>query len=168
MLTNPNKMSLNNIQLHPQMLAGLYADVLTQTESNTVPDKQVLKFLGHHKKHITVLVNHINVPFLPETELNFLTSILNACRLSLADVAIINCYQSEGISEEDLHSISSERVLLFGLEPASIGLPVNFPQYQIQHFNKISYLHTPALSELEKDKALKQKLWLSLKNMFGL
>jgi hypothetical protein len=168
LLTNINKMSLNNIQLHPHMLAGLYADVLMETDTNTIPDKQPPKHLGNHQKNITIIVNYPHLPFLPDQDLNFLTNILNACRLSLADIAIINFYQSGGITEKELRDLSSKQVLLFGLDPTSIGLPVNFPQYQIQPFNKINYLHAPSLSELEKDKSLKQKLWLSLKTMFEL
>ena len=168
MLTKSNKMSLNNIQLHPHMLAGLYANVLLENHANTIPDKQDLKYLGNHGKNITIIVNHPNLPFLPDTELNFLTSILTACRLSLADIAITNLQQASKISEDDLKEISSKKVIMFGVEPAQIELPVHFPQYQLQPFNRITYLHVPALSELEKDKTLKQKLWMSLKTMFEL
>jgi hypothetical protein len=59
-------------------------------------------------------------------------------------------------------------VLLFGIDPAGIGLPINFPQFQLQHFNKRSYLHAPTLAELEKDKEAKKQLWGSLKKLFAI
>lgn len=164
-------MSLNNIELTPHNLAGLYGDVLIESVTNTVPDKPRLKarHLGNNRKNITIIVNHETVPFLPDPELSFLTSILNACRLSLADIAIINFQQfNPNNLEESVDELSPKQVLLFGIDPLSIGLPIQFPQFQLQQFNQRTYHYAPALSDLENDKDLKQKLWANLKTLFGL
>lgn len=169
MLTKSNKMSLNSIQITPYNLADMYADVLVENVTNTVPDTPKSRHLGDNRQNITVIVNHESVPFLPDKELSFLSSILNACKLSLADIAIINFHNTdENKWEETLDHLSPKHVLLFGVTPLSIGLPIHFPQFQLQPFNKRTYLYGPTLSELENEKNLKQKLWMNLKTMFGL
>ena len=160
-------MSLNKIQLKPRMLADLYANSLLETSTTTVPETAQLKYLGNNKKNIAVIVRHQSATFLPDDELSFLVNILSACKLSLADIAILN---SSRIQAEELKEMTlgeTKTVLLFGIDPLSIGLPINFPQFQLQQFNKRMYLYSPTLSELDKDKGLKMKLWSSLKVLFG-
>src|SRR5688500_6616375 len=48
------------------------------------------KILGNNKKQITVVVNCPNDVFVPEADLQFLTKMLGACKLNMADVAIVN------------------------------------------------------------------------------
>ena len=57
---------------------------------------------------------------------------------------------------------------MLGVDPLSTGLPINFPQFQLQLFDKRTYLYAPTLEDLEKDKTLKQRLWTCLKTMFEL
>jgi len=159
-------MSLNNIQLKPNMLADLYHQTLVQTSTTTVPESMQLKYLGNNQKNIVVVVRHEKIPFLPDFELNFLANVLSACKLSMADIAIINqqhCHESE---LKSLIQTEGKSILLFGTEPLSIGLPINFPPFQIQHFDKRTYLHAPSLTEIEQDKGLKTKLWNALKAFF--
>src|SRR5215213_6249659 len=103
-------MSLNNIHLNPQMLADLYANSLVETGTTTVPESAGPKHLGNNKKNIIIIVSHGSVPFLPDEELTFLISILSACKLSLADIAIVNSFgtnidQIQNIIESDGRSI---------------------------------------------------------------
>jgi hypothetical protein len=163
-------MSLNQIQLTDQLLTSLYPDVLVESAiTSSVPDYQPLKYLGKNAKNIVLLVNHAAVPFLPDEELNFLTNILSACKLSLADVAIVNIYSfKENEVEQRIQPLEPKNVLLFGITPLSVDLPINFPQFQLQQFNKRTYLHSPGLQELANDKTLKLQLWNCLKNLFGL
>src|SRR5215218_6626688 len=83
-------MSLNNIQLEPQLMADLYADCLIEDVATTVPEKARKIYLGQNKKKVLVVVSNESVPFLPDNELGFLTSVLTACKLSMADIAIVN------------------------------------------------------------------------------
>jgi hypothetical protein len=163
-------MSLNQIQLTNQQLVNLYANVLIEsTAADLVPLQQTVKFLGNNGKNIVLLVSNNTVPFLPDDELSFLTNILSACKLSLADVAIVNVHS---INKEEVETLiqplSPKHVLLFGITPLSIDLPINFPQFQLQAFNKRTYLYSPDLKTLENNKELKSKLWNSLKTLFGL
>lgn len=163
-------MDLNHIQLTNQLLASLYPDALIEsTGAGPVPDHQPVKYLGKNAKNILLLVSHPSVPFLPDEELNFLTTILSACRLSLADVAIVNVHAlTENKMEQVIQPLDAKTVLLFGLTPLSIDLPINFPPFQLQQFNKRTYLCSPGLQELASDKTLKQQLWSCLRNLFGL
>lgn len=171
-------MSLNGINLNNQMLADLYANVLVQTTpSNTasvttstpVPEPQPLKFLGKNTRHIVLLVHNQEVPFLTDGELNFLTNILSACKLSLADVAIVNIkgWQPTEVLDR-LAPLEPQSILMFGLAPTDVDLPVNFPPFRLQPFGGRTYLHAPTLEELEKEKALKMNLWNALKTLFNI
>ena len=161
-------MSINNIQLKPNLLADLYKNCLIDTNSKQAADPKPVPYLGNNQKHILVGVSHTNVRFLPDEELNFLTNILSACKLSLADIGIINLFSANEADWQNLIQSEARTVLLFGLEPAAIALPINFPAFQIQQFNKCTYLHAPPLSEIESKKDLKAKLWNSLKALFDI
>lgn len=151
------------------MLADLYRNSLVETESKTAtPGPKHLKYLGNNQKNIIVIVSHDAVPFLPDEELSFLSNVLAACKLSIADIGIIN---SQNVDQADLQNIinsEANKVLLFGIEPLAIGLPINFPAFQLQPFNNRTYVHAPVLSRIENDKGLKGRLWTSLKAMFGI
>jgi hypothetical protein len=163
-------MSLNNIQLKSSLLADLYKDTLIETSiyASSAPESKQLKYLGNNQKNILVVVSHQSLPFLPDEELNFLTNVLAACKLSMADIGIINNHKVEPVDVLSMIQSEAKQVLLFGVEPLEIGLPINFPPFQLQPFNNRTYLHAPALSQIENDKALKARLWSALKVLFGI
>ena len=162
-------MSLNNMTLPPSLLAELYTNTLIEGNVSAQPEPENIPFLGKNEKRITMIVAHEKLPFLPDKELNFLTSILTACKLSLADIAIVNQNSnSQGNMQEALEKLEARQVILFGVPPLTIGLPMNFPPFQIQNFDRRTYLFSPPLDELESNKETKQKLWSCLKNLFGL
>jgi len=163
-------MGLNDIQLTNQQLTNLYADVLIEiTIASAVPERQRVKYLGKNARNILLFVNNGDVPFLTDDELSFVTNILSACKLSLADVAIVNIHSlPENGAAEAIGLLEPKNILLFGIPPLAIDLPINFPQFQLQSFNSRMYLYSPKLQELQSDKALKLKLWNGLKTMFGL
>jgi hypothetical protein len=161
-------MSLNNIQLKSSLLAGLYKNSLVQTEQVVTAETKPVNYLGNNHKNILVIVANPSVPFLPDEEFNFLTSILAACKLSIADIGIINYTNTELANLQTLINSESKNVLLFGVEPLTIGLPINFPAFQLQSFNSRTYLYAPQLLQIENDKTLKGRLWSALKIMFGI
>jgi hypothetical protein len=61
-------------------------------------------------------------------------------------------------------------ILLFGVEPSAIRLPINFPAFRPQDFDGCTYLSTPGLDQLvpntDESKLLKSKLWVCLKTIF--
>ncbi len=128
------------------------------------------KILGNNKKQITVVVNCPNDVFVPETDLQFLTKMLGACKLNMADVAIVNHATAAVAIERMKVQLQPKYVLLFGVEPSTIQLPISFPSFKEQPYAGTTYLFTPALSELnletEEAKVLKRKLWDCLKRIF--
>ena len=179
-------MSLNNIELPAAVLADLYGSFLVGEMSSKeaikapspaslparekeLPDESSSKHLGNNQQHILLVVKHSDCVHLPDSELQFLTSILTACKLGLEDVAIINFNNFPGSTYKELNKLfKSKTVLLFGTEPSTVDLPLSFPHFQPQPFNGCTYLFSPALKELENDKMLKSKLWLCMKKIFSL
>ncbi|MGZ3880165.1 MAG: hypothetical protein ACXVBF_02450 [Flavisolibacter sp.] len=159
-------MSLNNIQLKNNLLADLYKDSLVETSATAMPEKKPMKYLGNNQKQVIVVVSHDNVPFLPDGELSFLTNVLAACKMSIADIGIINSNRSDESELQSIIDVEARDVILFGVEPPEIGLPINFPAFQLQAFNNRTYVKAPTLSEIEADKTLKGSLWTSLKGLF--
>jgi hypothetical protein len=165
-------MDLNHVNLNSQLIAELYSHVLLEPLKGPVAREETtaaLRYLGHYQKQILILTEDAQTAFLEEQELSFLTNVLLACKLSLADVGILNLAR---VSLADLERfiLNSEprQILLFGVPPLNIGLPINFPEFQVQPFNQRTYLYTPPLRIIESDKGLKARLWNSLKSLFGI
>ncbi|HQV55452.1 MAG: hypothetical protein IPH34_11755 [Chitinophagaceae bacterium] len=144
--------------------------IKTETASKSDNDSvQEWKSLGNNNKKILIVLKSEDAVHLPDNQLTFLTGILSACNLSLADVAIVNTINHPEVSYKELTTyFASKVVLLFDIEPATFGLPINFPFYQIQAFAGNSFLYSPSLNNLENDKIEKSKLWVCLKRLFNL
>jgi len=180
-------MDLNQINLPPAALASLYGETLvSDNEVSSIPptagikevpsssvqaddQKRAARSLGNNQQQILVLVNVADAVFLSDESLGFLTGVLSACKLSMADIALVNLHHYPDIPYQTLLTeFKSRIVLLFDKDPASFGLPMKFPHYQLQAFNGNTFLYAPSLQELEKDKVEKSKLWVSLKRLFNL
>ncbi len=172
---------LNHITLPASVVAELYSSslieednvpVVTETAPSTVEVKQPAaewKSLGHNQKNILIVVQYPEAVHLPDPELDFLTTMLGACKLNIGDIAIVNLHHYPTISYKELISFyKSKIVFLFNIEPAEFGLPLSFPHFQLQAFAGSTFLFSPSLEELENDKVLKSKLWVCLKRVFNL
>ena len=159
-------MSLNNLSLTPQLIADLFSDSLIENfRPSTI--EQTVKFLGKNEKNILILVSEEEVAFLADNELNFLSTVLGACKLSVADIAIVNLYHVGSLNYRDfIKQLNAKKVLLFDVEAQTIDLPFNFPHFQIQQFDGCTYLSAASLKTIEKDKVLKTQLWNCLKKLF--
>lgn len=159
-------MSINNIVLSPVQLVDFYGKVLVEMNTTNAPANEELRYLGNNERGVLIVTNHEEAVYLPDNELQFLTSILTACKLSLSDVAIVNRVREQRLYKELIENLHSSKVLLFGIDPSTFGLPIQFPHFQIQEFDKRTYLSAPVLSLVENDVALKKNLWNSLKLLF--
>lgn len=192
-------MSLNDIQLNGTLLGELYprALVVTEGEKNagtgeleslstpaTLPSEPVAAvirkeaetgkpvFLGNNQKKVTVIVQYSDAVHLPDEQLQFLTTMLNACKLSLGDVAIHNFHAAKGLAANDITAaLKSRVVLLFGVTPDAFGLPIHFPAYQVQPLAGITYLYSPELeyyktTDETESRTRKSQLWVCLKQIF--
>ena len=192
-------MTLNNIQLSPSLLTNMYRSSLIEaneaqkTRKKAVGESPMInpviskndilakdpiapdsyrdgwKYLGEYKKNILLVVRYQTATYIPDEPLNFLTSVLGACKLSLGDIAILNLTNAPSVLHKDIQNkFTSSVTILFGLTPEELEMPVNFPEFQVQAFNNCTFLHTPTLEKLETDKVLKSKLWVCLRKMFNL
>jgi hypothetical protein len=95
---------------------------------------------------------------LAAEELNTLTRMLNAVKLSLASVQIII---RKDFTLEELSAYSPERILAFGS-----SLKGSSALYENLSIAGISVIISESLSQL--DDAKKKSLWIALKKMFNL
>jgi hypothetical protein len=172
-------MDINHIQLPANLIAELYTSSLIDTgepatkatvkaaKPGTESAATGFRSLGENKRNVLIVVNYADAVHIPDGALQFLTNMLSACKLSLADVAIVNIHQQSTSYKELLQEYKSRIALLFDTEPAGFGLPMSFPFFQIQPFAGCSFLYAPSLMELENDKMQKSKLWVCLKRLFN-
>ena len=166
-------MSLDNIQLPAIVLQDLFKnsliDLNADKASTQVTIAAAFAFLGRNEKRISIIVNDANTIYLPDEELNFLMGILSACKLSMADVALVNISKAPTLTYTEIgEQLNAEKILLFGVTPAQLQLPLQFPNYQIQKYNNQVYVAAPALNVLLGDKEEKTKLWNCLKQVFAI
>jgi hypothetical protein len=179
----------DKIQLPDFMIAELYkeslvdlnkyypAEVVVQqpipvAEPVETPGSENIQFLGGNKKRVTIVVEEREAAFLMEDDLLFLTNILKACQLGLADIAIINLAKQSVDYETLKATLSPEKILLFDVEPSVIKLPFMIPAFQLQKFDECQVMVAPPLANLnqpsKEGKLLKTKLWLALKQIFNI
>ncbi|MEP7166023.1 MAG: hypothetical protein ABI741_15075 [Ferruginibacter sp.] len=166
-------MSLDNIQLPPFLVRELYKNSLVEIdEQQLIPaslEGNNVIFLGKNQKNILLIVAEENAVYLPDEDLNFLVEILGACKLSLSDTALINVLKNKEVNYRSLLEKFNPRVILFfGIEPVKLEFPLQFPHYQIQEYNKQTYLSVPSLNELAADIDKKKQLWACLRKLFSI
>ncbi len=172
------------------LIADLYKDTLvnftgaaTATKKNTdVPEKspiqeekvpkKTLDFLGQNKRHIAVLVNVPEAQYIQKEDLTFLSNILKACQLTQEDIAIINIAKQKVSFSELKFQLNVAYLLLFSVETLAIQVPFSIPFFQAQKFDGCTIVPAPSLSSINQNthegKLLKTKLWMCLKDIFGL
>lgn len=174
-------MDLNHIELPSSLVAELYRSVLIDTGNVPVkPSVRVeespssagksgndIKFLGENRKRILIMVEYSDAVHIPDADLSLLIAMLTACKLTIADVAIVNKNNIEdNTGKAIVEKLASRVVLLFGIDPVSFGLPMNFPEFQLQAFSGATYLYAPELVQYNDNPSLKRKLWDCLKRLF--
>lgn len=160
-------MSLDNIQLSPLLVQQLYKKTLFDMDAfekePTLQKHSAIPFLGNNEKNILVLINEPGAAFLPDADLSLLVGILTACKLSLADIALVNFNKHPGIVYNQLlDEFSPTTMFLFGVEPKELQFPLHFPYFQLQQYNDQVYISAPSLKILAEDKEQKKGLWACL------
>lgn len=174
-------MPLNNLELPASLIADLYKNSLIETTDTVISasekeaDKDDTsidsdwKYLGNNQKNILIIVDYTETTNLPDPQFDFLTNLLAACKIGIADVVIVNLKNYPDTSYKNfVDHFKSKIIFLYGIEPSTLHLPLNFPHFQVQSFSNCTFLYTPSLEELEKDKVLKSKLWVCLRRIFGI
>ena len=162
-------MSLNNIQLSGEACKNLFQNNLVQLIKTGTKEKSVstkTESLGENLQKIFFLVNDPSCRFLTDDEMEMVTKLLSACKLSMADIALVNFY----FNPMDYHSISemfgSKKLLLFGVSSVQLELPFSIPFFQVQSFHDQLYMTAPPFRDFLNNKELKKELWTSLQKLF--
>lgn len=172
-------MNLNTIQFDATAIALLFRNslveidtenpVLGQTDISSDPIAIGWKFFGENKKKTLIVVRYPGEVHLPDKQISFLTKLLAACNLTIADVAIVNFQQYKSSDfDKIIDHFKPKTVLLFGIEPGEFGMPMKFPQFQVQRYKEAVYVSSPSLEVIEPNKVLKGNLWVCLKKIFNL
>lgn len=163
-------MSFDQLQLDPYFLSKIYTQPIIPGKSTpVVTEKKPLpkvKFLGENQKNIALFIQNENGAYLNDELFNLLTNILNACKLGMQDVALVNIAQAPGASLPSWQqALTVKQAVFFGITPADIGLEP-LPAYQIHTAGGIQLLFSDPLENIATDKLLKGRLWNGLKQLF--
>lgn len=166
-------MSLDNIHLPPFVIQDLFqeslVDINDTKKQSLINENKELSFFGGNKQHIILLVNNPDAAFVIDQQLTFLSGILNACKLTLEDVGILNIASYPAVSYKKISDVMHPRIIMmFGVSADVIELPFVMPEFQRQSYNNQVYIAAPSLDELENNKDLKRKLWTVLQQIFSL
>ncbi len=186
-------MKVEKTILPPAVLVSLYKDSLVLPEKeikpaiipeNKLPGKEQatitdetemaspIKYLGDHHKKILVVVNDPESVYLNETDFILLTSILNACRLTIADIALINVGNQKAGLHEMLTKLPSLLVIAFDIDAKALKIKLPSTLYKTTPLGETNLLFSAALSTMQGSsldaKKEKGKLWTVLKQIFQL
>ena len=163
-------MSLDKIQLPLQIIPELYNNSIVVLDGEQ-PKSKTLKvdtfqFLGGNKKNILILVENRNEMYLTDDDLQFLTGILNACGLSMADVAIVNTYNLQHKILDLKNKFYPIILMAFGINWNVLGIENTLPLYQSTIISEINVINAQPLHLLAKNVEEKKILWNCLKQIF--
>lgn len=140
-------------------------------EQKSTPSKPI-KFLGDHLKKILVLVHDENAVYLNEADLGLLSSILNACKLNLADIALVNTASQPLSLHEILETLPSQYVFVFALTGTALKIKLPTTLYKAIELGDTQILFSGSLQSMQgaeqNAKMEKSKLWNALKLLFKL
>jgi hypothetical protein len=179
-------MAFEDIKLPNFVIADLYKHTLIEGEkialqteikqpeklSPAIETQQHIKFLGDNKKGVVVILKEENAVHLNDDKLLLLTNLLSACKLTLADVAIININKQQVSYKQIKQDLNPQYLLLMGNVIKPIALPFIFPEYRVQQYDNTEMIIAADLDNLlgqsDAVKNEKRKLWESLKLLFKL
>lgn len=190
-------MSGLSFQIPPTLLAGIYKDMLIASDEARVPVEKNTKepvipepapisapatvlpdtppekwFLGGNAKGVVVIVNDPENVYVSDDALQLLTGILNACKLNMADIAVINYAKYPYPFARLQQLLQINNCILFEVSLQTMQLPFSIPYHQVQQYANCTFTYSPALQSMlgtsDEAKLQKSKLWLSLKKMFNI
>lgn len=166
-------MTIDNIHLSDFLCHNLFKNNLIGQEevdkTSEKAEKKKIPHLGLNQKQILFVVNNADNKYLEDAEMEMLTNLLTACKLSVADIALVNYAHGTQVTYEDLIAeFKSDKLLVFGISTGDLKLPFNVPDFQIQKFKEQTYLFNPSMNAILNDVHLKKNLWNSLKKLFSI
>lgn len=178
-LVLPNQSNESAIKKNTSKVAAVALNEKESTETKeTIQEKEEavitgpVKFLGEHKKNITVIVHDANAVYLNEDDFILLTSILNACKLTIADIALINIANQSTSLHQCLNELPSTHVIAFDIRPEQLKIKLPNTLYKVHLVGETTIVFSNALFSMRDSSAQakqeKAKLWQLLKSIFKL
>ncbi len=173
-------MSFKETILPSFLIADLYKNVLIEDVEKkraevvepSVVEESSINFLGNNNKNVVIMVSDDTAVHIADEKLHLLTNLLTACKLGLADVAIVNVSNKNIVYKQIKQQFLPKNLLLMGVDAKLFQLPMIFPEYRIQHYDNCQMLIATDLTNLLGDsnevKVEKSKLWVCLKQMFSI
>ncbi|MCZ2224849.1 MAG: hypothetical protein LC122_14600 [Chitinophagales bacterium] len=162
-------------QIPSFILSDLYKNSLSIiNENNNDENKEIfqLKYLGDNKKNIVIIVNEENSIHLSDDSYQFISSILNACKLNFADVAIINCNKQFLNYNEVKKQLNPKFCIAFNEAIENFKISLSLKVFIPTEFENTTWLLSSSLSFMKQNtqeaKVEKSKLWICLKEIFNL
>lgn len=128
-------------------------------------------FLGDNLKKIVILVNDTSAVHINDEYLGTLSKLLTACKLTLADVAIVNLAQQPKVFRDIRDELHAAYVLMFNVSTQDIQLPFTIPHYQVQQYSGCVFMTAPIITlsgqTTDAVRTEKRSLWEKMKVLFG-
>lgn len=126
--------------------------------------KQDFEYLGDNNKYFLVLIDDKIHTRINPAHQEMLLKIMNAKKLELRDLAILNISRYPAAKFSELKSFfSCSKILLFGVTPSQIGLPsVNLNK--VGTAGTVKVLVTHSLEEMRNSPEKKREFWNIMKN----
>ena len=166
-------MILDELRLPAYLHRSFFKNKLIDTRNSILnpgeSEKKTLVFLGENAKKHVYLVDEKKSAFLAENDLPFFLQLVEACKFTLADVAVLNKNDKPDLTyKEIVKSIEAITLVGFGIEATDIDLPFTIPHYQVQKFENTSYMFAPALATLVNNPVEKKSLWIAFQKIYNL
>ncbi|MFY7839856.1 MAG: hypothetical protein ACOVP7_06245 [Lacibacter sp.] len=178
-------MSFQQIQLTNDQLAELYGKQLVVVENDMHKEMPVVKavepeqsvipvqtvpvtggFTGKNKKHFMWLVEERHYPYLDDADFQFLSDVLNACKMNMEDIALVNVAGNRSPFEQLVQQLQPKYIIAASVQIDA--LPIQTADYKVLQQQTYQLCYTESLEAIRTDKTKKSKLWLALKQMLGL
>lgn len=147
-------------------------EIKSEDVTSELREKDKKFFLGENEKNIIILVSDEQNVFLDDESLQLLSGILAACRLNIADAAIVNYHRIALNYQQLKQSLQPKYLFMFDVTPQQIQLPFTMPQYQKQPYDNCIFLTASSLDIMKKNtkeaRVEKSKLWVCLKEIFDI
>ena len=116
-------------------------------------------------KSLLVVVNSIDYQ---GKYINNLKELITAIQIKEEEVLIVQLDEAKKLQLSEYNKVYHFKYCLnFGFQDSYLGLNIEDLSYQIFNFENMVYLKVDSLSFLMESQSLKKKLWLNLKQMFG-
>lgn len=123
------------------------------------------EYLGGNNKYMLIIINETSHQNMQPKQLESLLSILNAKKLSMEDVAILNFYRYPDAKFTALKQFfACSSIVLFGINPAQVDINgVQANQISVHEQTKI--LATFSFDEMMADTDKKRSFWNEMKKL---